>query len=150
MNKFLSSAWLCSVAFCLLALSSFNAQAQTQAQAEVQTQAVGRLSEQAVITRNVGSSDALTVTREMTKRLRLNEGQFLHLLTLNRTKIARMNSINREYKDDEPTRAAKISELEAQYEQECSRILTPSQLSQLQQDNEQPATPPAATGHGVG
>jgi Spy/CpxP family protein refolding chaperone len=150
MNKYLSSAWLCSVVFCLLALSSFNAQAQTQAQAEVQTQAVGRLSEQAVITRNVGSSDALTVTREMTKRLRLNEGQFLHLLTLNRTKIARMNSINREYKDDEATRAAKISELEAQYEQECSRILTPSQLSQLQQDNGQPATPPAATGHGVG
>jgi len=151
MNKFLSSAWLCSVA-CLLALGSFSAQAQTQAQAqaEVQTQAVGRLSEQTVTTRNVGSNDALTVTREMTKRLRLNEGQFLHLLNLNRTKISRMNSINREYKEDEPTRAAKISELEAQYEQECSRILTPSQLSQLQQGNGQPATPPATTGPGVG
>ena len=45
-------------------------------------------------------------------------------------------------------RAAKIAELEAQYEQECSRILTPSQLSQLQ--SEQPATTPTGSGNGLG
>ena len=51
-----------------------------------------------------------------------------------------MNSINQQYRNDEATRAAKAAELEAQFEQECSRILTPSQLSQLQQQNGQPAT----------
>jgi uncharacterized protein YcbK (DUF882 family) len=94
--------------------------------------------------------DAVSMTREMTNRLHLNEGQFLKLLPLNRTKLSGLNIINREYKNDEATRAAKAAELEAQYEQECSRILTPSQLSQLQQDNGQPASAPANTGNGLG
>lgn len=94
--------------------------------------------------------DAVAVTRNMTNQLHLNEGQFLKLLPLNRTKLAGLNSINREYKNDEPTRAAKAAELEAQYEQECSRILTPSQLSQLQQQNGQPTTAPANAGNGLG
>ncbi|WP_201982159.1 hypothetical protein [Hymenobacter rubidus] len=93
---------------------------------------------------------AVTVTREMTNRLHLNEGQFLKLLPLNRTRLAGMNSIEQEYRNDAATRAAKAAELEAQFEQECSRILTPSQLSQLQQENEQPAAAPANTGNGLG
>ena len=40
-----------------------------------------------------------------------------------------------------------MAELEAQYQQECSRILTPSQLSQLQNNK---STQPAQTGNGVG
>lgn len=93
---------------------------------------------------------ALSLTREMTSRLHLNEGQFLQLLPLNRTKLAGLDRINAQFRSDEATRAAKAAELEAQYEQECSRILTPSQLSQLQQSNEQPAPAPAATGNGLG
>ena len=100
-------------------------------------------------TRKAPAEDPVAITREMTTRLHLNEGQFLKLLPLNRTKIAGMNSINREYRNDEATRAAKAAELEAQYEQECSRILTPSQLSQLQQEH-QPATAPAGSGNGLG
>ncbi|OGX83238.1 hypothetical protein BEN47_17700 [Hymenobacter lapidarius] len=95
-----------------------------------------------------GGDDAVALTREMTNRLRLNEGQFLSLLPLNRTKLVGLKSINREYRNDEATRAAKIAELEAQYEQECSRILTPSQLSQLQ--SEQPASTPTGSGNGLG
>ena len=93
---------------------------------------------------------AVAVTREMTNRLHLNEGQFLKLLALNRTKLAGLHSIDQQYRDDEATRAAKAAELEAQFEQECGRILTPSQLSQLQQQNGQPNGAPANTGNGLG
>lgn len=108
-----------------------------------------RLSDHPVMTK-YDPSDAMTVTREMTNRLHLNEGQFLKLLPLNRTKLAGLNTINREYKTDEAARTTKMAELEAQYEDECRRILTPSQLSQLQQLKGQPATTPGSTGNGVG
>jgi Spy/CpxP family protein refolding chaperone len=92
-------------------------------------------------------TSAAALTRDMTNKLQLNEGQYLKLLPVNRTRLARLNAINRQYKNDEATRAAKIAELDAYYEQECSRILTPSQLSQLQ-DNRQ--SQPAQAGNGVG
>ncbi|MBF9238853.1 hypothetical protein I2I05_15730 [Hymenobacter sp. BT683] len=93
--------------------------------------------------------DALVITREMSNRLHLNEGQFLSLLALNRTKLVTLKSIAREYRGDEATRASKVAELEAQFEQECSRILTPSQLSQLQHSNDHPAGS-NEPGHGLG
>ncbi|WP_226915556.1 hypothetical protein [Hymenobacter siberiensis] len=93
---------------------------------------------------------AIAETREMTNRLHLNEGQFLKLLPLNRTRLAGMHNIDQQYRADEPTRAAKVAELEAQFEQECSRILTPSQLSQLQQQNGQPNDGPSNAGNGLG
>ncbi|MFD2720184.1 hypothetical protein ACFST9_15780 [Hymenobacter monticola] len=123
----------------LLAGVSFGAQAQM----------ADRLSEHPTFGKAV-NADAQATTREMVARLHLNEGQYLKLLPLNRTKLAGLNSINRDYKNDEAARAAKTAELEAQYEQECSRILTPSQLSQLQQANGQPAAAPASTGNGLG
>ncbi len=94
--------------------------------------------------------DAVKITREMTNRLRLNEAQFLNLLTINRTKLGAQRSINHDYKNDEKTRTAKMEELESQYERECSRILTPSQLSQLQRDNERSTTAPGESGQGLG
>ena len=106
-----------------------------------------RLSEHPT-SRKMPSADAVVMTREMTARLHLNEGQFLQLLPLNRTKLSGLNSINREYRNDETSRTAKTAELEAQYEQECSRILTPSQLSQLQQANNPPAVEPTSIGKG--
>lgn len=96
----------------------------------------------------LGAEDAVAITREMTNRLHLNEGQFLKLLPLNRTKLAGMHRIDRECRNDEVTKAARAAELEAQYEQECSRILSPSQLSQLQQEKGQPA--PVNLGNGLG
>ena len=94
------------------------------------------------------SNNAVEVTREMTNRLHLNEAQFVKLLPLNRTRISAINGINHQYKNDEATRQQKITELEAQFEQECSSILTPSQLSQLQ--GGQPGSAPATTGNGLG
>jgi hypothetical protein len=90
------------------------------------------------------------LTRLMCSRLHLNEAQYLKLLPVNRIKMTRLNAINRQYKNDAVTRTAKITELEAYYDQECGRILTPSQLSQLQQQQSQPATAPAPSGNGLG
>ena len=126
----------------ILGLASFSANAQMS----------DRLSEHPSMgASSVGKStreDAVAVTREMTNRLRLNEAQFMKLLPLNRIKLAGLSIINREYKDDAAIRAAKAAELEAQFEQECSRILTPTQLSQLQQKHDQPT--PANAGNGLG
>lgn len=96
------------------------------------------------------SEDAVAITRDMINRLHLNEGQFLKLLPLNRTRLAGLRSLSREYRNDEATRIAKAAELEAQYEKDCSRILTPSQLSQLQQQSNPPASAPASLGNGLG
>jgi len=99
--------------------------------------------------RDVSRQALVAQTRSMANRLHLNEGQYLQLLLLNRTRLSTLNGINHEHRADAATRAAKAAELEAQFEQECSRILTPSQLSQLQREA-QPANAPAATGNGLG
>lgn len=93
--------------------------------------------------------DPVALTREMANRLQLNEGQYLKLLPLNRTRLAELARLNHLYRADETTRVAKAAELQAQFEQECSRILTPSQLSHLQQSTN-PTTTPAPTGNGLG
>ena len=115
--------------------------------ASASAQMSDRLVSQPSRTKSV-ANDALETTREMTNRLHLNEAQFVKLLPVNRTKISSANGINHQYKNDDATRLQKLTELEAQYEQECSRILTPTQLSQLQ--HEQPATTPIGTGNGLG
>ena len=87
-------------------------------------------------------------TREMADRLRLNEGQYVRLLTLNRTRLARQQEIERANKANAAARSVQLAELQGQYEQECSRILSPTQLSQLQQDNAQPQPTGVANGNG--
>lgn len=80
-------------------------------------------------------SAAATLTREMSARLQLNEGQYVRLLSLNRIRLARQQEIEQATKNNVTARTAQLAELQGQFEQECSRILTPSQLSQLQQDD---------------
>jgi hypothetical protein len=77
------------------------------------------------------------LTREMSARLQLNEGQFVKLLTLNRTRQTRQREIEQATKTDASARTSQLAELQSQYEQECGRIMSPSQLSQLQQDENQ-------------
>ena len=79
-------------------------------------------------------SPATALTREMSNRLQLNEGQYIKLYSLNRIRLARQQEIERATAKDATDRTAQLAELESQFEQECARILTPSQLSQLQQD----------------
>jgi hypothetical protein len=80
------------------------------------------------------------LTREMGSRLQLNEGQFVKLLTLNRTRQTRQQEIEQATKSDLAGRTSQLAELQAQYELECGRIMSPTQLSQLQQDENQSAT----------
>ena len=113
-----------------------------------QAQMADRITDQPT-PREASRQEVVAQTREMANRLHLNEGQYLQLLPLNRTRLSTLSGINREYRTDAATRAAKAAELEAQFEQECSRILTPSQLSQLQRET-QPASAPASAGNGLG
>jgi DNA replication protein DnaD len=80
------------------------------------------------------------LTREMSNRLQLNEGQFVKLLTLNRTRQTRQQEIEQATKNDTSARNSQLTELQNQYDQECGRIMSPSQLSQLQQDENQSTT----------
>lgn len=125
------------IALCL-SLASLSAKAQM----------ADRITEQPK-PREAPQREVVAQTREMANRLHLNEGQYLQLLPLNRTRLSTLTGINREHRADAATRAAKTAELEAQFEQECRRILTPSQLSQLQREA-QPATAPAGNGNGLG
>ncbi|TGD80413.1 hypothetical protein [Hymenobacter wooponensis] len=81
------------------------------------------------------------VTRQISNQLRLNEGQYIRLRAINKIKLARLEEIQWQYKDDAAMRDAKLIELESQFEAECSRILTPSQLSIYHADRKQDETP---------
>jgi len=65
----------------------------------------------------------------MCRELQLNEAQYIRLRAANTAKLTRLEAIAWQYKDDIDEQQIRIGELEAQYEMECSRILTPSQLS---------------------
>ena len=94
---------------------------------------------------------AAELTREMSTRLQLNEAQFIKLYQVNKTRVSQLAQIERNYKNDPSAFTAKKAELEAQYEQECRRILTPSQLGQLHEDRpSQPSTTPVGTNNGLG
>lgn len=85
-------------------------------------------------------SAVTAMTREMSNHLQLNEGQYIKLYSINRTRMARQQEIEHTTASDVSARTAQLAELQGQYEQECARILTPSQLSLLQQDQTNPAT----------
>jgi Spy/CpxP family protein refolding chaperone len=86
-----------------------------------------------------------TATRDMSNRMKLNEGQYVKLYSINRTRFTRQQEIERATTADATSRTAQLAELQTQYEQECARILTPVQLAQLQQEPTQ-----IAVGNGNG
>ncbi|MFD1872754.1 hypothetical protein [Hymenobacter bucti] len=86
------------------------------------------------------------MTREMSNHLQLNEGQYIKLYSINRTRLARQHEIEHATTADATSRTTQLAELQGQYEQECARILTPSQLSLMQQDQTNQVT----TGNGQG
>jgi hypothetical protein len=80
-------------------------------------------------------------TRQISNQLRLNEAQYIKLRSLNKIKFARLDEIQWQYQDDAAMRDAKLLELESQFETECSRILTPTQLSIFQGERKREETP---------
>ncbi|RYU74172.1 hypothetical protein [Hymenobacter persicinus] len=81
------------------------------------------------------------MTRQMCDRLHLNEAQYIRLRAANQIKIARLDEIQWQYKDDPNQQRVLMSELEAQYEVECGRILTPSQLSLFRSEQHRDSVP---------
>jgi hypothetical protein len=79
-------------------------------------------------------------TRAMSNRLHLNEGQYIKIASINRIRVARQAEIERATAQDPSARTAQLEELQMQFEQECARILSPSQLSLMQQDQTQSAS----------
>ncbi|RSK25265.1 hypothetical protein [Hymenobacter metallilatus] len=93
------------------------------------------------------------LTRAMSEQLHLNEAQIIQLRAVNKIKLARIEDIQWQYHDSPLERNAKLAELESQYETECSRILTPSQLSLFHDDRQRdavPAQPANPTDGGLG
>jgi TolA-binding protein len=95
---------------------------------------------------------AAEITRQMANRLHLNEAQYIRLRSVNQLKLARMDEIQWQYQQDPALRQQKLQELDAQYEQECQRILTPSQISLMRDELRREAvpTPQDPTGNGLG
>ncbi|UYZ60301.1 hypothetical protein [Hymenobacter latericus] len=87
--------------------------------------------------------EADNLTRHMSERLRLTEAQVVKLRGINQIKMARIDEIQWQYHNDVNARKAKLLELEAQYEQECQRILTPSQISLMREEQQQRDALPA-------
>lgn len=139
----MSSKFLAFLTAAGLALASTTAQAQRSDQVVAAPRLVAQVSNP--------TDPAVEMTRDMSIRLKLNEAQYIKLLQVNKTRLTQVAQIERNFKGDPDARTTKLSELDAQYQQECSRILTPSQLSQLH--DEQPAQPgatPTGTGNGLG
>ena len=87
----------------------------------------------------VFSSEAADLTRQMANCLHLNEGQYVKLYAVNRTRFTQLGEINTYFKADEAGRTARLAELDAQYDQACGRILSASQLGQMHQEQDAPA-----------
>ncbi|MEJ7667106.1 MAG: hypothetical protein WKG07_50215 [Hymenobacter sp.] len=77
----------------------------------------------------------------MGQRLHLNEGQYVKLLTLNRIRLTRQREIEQATSADATARTSQLAELQDQYELECGRIMSPTQLSQLQKGENQNFAP---------
>jgi hypothetical protein len=102
----------------------------------------------------VGAPSAARVddlTRQMSNQLQLNEAQYIRLRAANKIKLARLDEIQWQFQDDTAMRDAKLMELESQFETECSRILTPSQLSMYHSEQKRDSVP-VSTGNegGIG
>ncbi|GAB3825947.1 hypothetical protein [Hymenobacter jeollabukensis] len=97
-------------------------------------------------------TSAAELTRQMASRLKLNEAQYIRLRAINQVKLARMDEIQWQHQQDPAERQRLLTELEAQYEQECQRILTPSQISLMRDELKRDAVPTPTTpaGNGLG
>ena len=92
------------------------------------------------------------MTRAMADQLHFNEAQYVQMLATNRLKLIRLDEIQWQYRDNVALQQTKFAELQAQYEAECGRILSPTQLSALHESEQRPEALPKAdpTAGGVG
>jgi hypothetical protein len=98
-----------------------------------------RIVEHPVERRLLATADA--ATRQMATRLNLNEAQFVRLRAATAARLLKLDEVEWQYEQNSPERQVRIAELEAQYEQERQRILTPSQIVLLRDDERRDAVP---------
>jgi hypothetical protein len=76
---------------------------------------------------------ASAMTRPLTQELRLNEGEYVRLRRIHKILLAAISDINTQYSAQPSVHRAKLQELQGYYEQERVRVLTPTQVGQLNQ-----------------
>jgi hypothetical protein len=59
------------------------------------------------------SISAAELTRDMSTRLKLNEGQYIKLYEVNKTRVNQMAQIQRDYRNDPGALSSKLSELDS-------------------------------------
>ncbi|UOR07015.1 hypothetical protein MUN82_07925 [Hymenobacter aerilatus] len=82
-----------------------------------------------------------TLTRAMVTTLHLNESQYVRLREANRVKLTRLDEIQWQTRDNVAQQQAQMLELQSQYEAECGRILSPTQLMALREEQKKDAQP---------
>ena len=82
---------------------------------------------------------AETLTRQMAVQLQLDEAQVARLLRVNSIRMAQADEIQWQHHENPLLMQQALYELQSHYDKECSRILTPSQLSLMRE--QRPATP---------
>ncbi|WP_019946630.1 hypothetical protein [Hymenobacter aerophilus] len=89
--------------------------------------------------RDLTAVQAEALTRQMTAQLQLNEAQVARVHRINYIKTSQADEIQWQYHENPSLMQQALSELQSHYDAECGRILTPSQLSLMRE--QQPATP---------
>ena len=89
---------------------------------------------------------AEALTRQMTAQLHLNEGQIVRLYKVNSIKVAQADEIQWQHHENPMRMQQALSELQSHYDAECSRILTPTQLSLMRGPQPAPARQPDTEG----
>ncbi|MBC6609719.1 hypothetical protein H8B15_02215 [Hymenobacter sp. BT507] len=102
-------------------------------------------------TNEISNERVEALTRAMATTLHLNESQYVRLREANRIKLTRLDEIQWQTRDNVAQQQAQTLELQSQYEAECSRILSPSQLMALREEqkkDQQPQRDPSVGGVG--
>ena len=92
-------------------------------------------------TNKIADNQVDALTRTMATTLHLNESQYVRLREANRIKLTRLDEIQWQTRDNLAQQQAQTLELQAQYETECSRILTPTQLMALHEEQKKDQLP---------
>ncbi|AMM52153.1 hypothetical protein TH61_14505 [Rufibacter sp. DG15C] len=83
---------------------------------------------------------ATEMARQMYNDLKLNEGQYIKIKSLNQTRIDRYSEVERMYSNDAQMRDAKIREIDSQLDEEFAAILSPEQFTAYIEMGRRPAS----------
>ncbi|SHJ50909.1 hypothetical protein SAMN02745146_3290 [Hymenobacter daecheongensis DSM 21074] len=79
------------------------------------------------------AAQATDITRPLINKLKLNEAEYVRLRMLHKRWLVGLDDINRHTANPMLRKVEKMG-LESRFEQECQRVLTPSQIGELRLD----------------